>query len=240
MSVETTTENTPERSQRTHSQQAGTSGSESKTPQETRMPSVLVVDDDRTILLLAEKALSPIADVVKAETAQAALDALKAGSFDAVLLDIQLPDRSGLAAFCEIREIDSKLPVIFMTVEANSNTTIEAMQLGAFDYLAKPLAVDPLRDLVDKAIDQRKMTSIPVAMSADEGEPLDSSEMFIGRSKAMLDVFKDIGRVSKQDVPILIRGESGTGKELVARALFSIQPSLRRPILGGELRGPSR
>ncbi|TWU01745.1 sigma-54-dependent transcriptional regulator [Neorhodopirellula pilleata] len=195
------------------------------------MPSVLVVDDDRTILLLAQKALSPIADVVTVETAQAGLDALKKGSFDAVLLDIQLPDRSGLAAYCEIREIDSKLPVIFMTIEAASNTAIEAMQLGAFDYLAKPLAVDPLRDLVDKAIEQRKLTSVPVALSADEGKPSDSSELFIGRSKAMLDVFKDIGRVSKQDVPILIRGESGTGKELVARALFQYSHRYEGPFL---------
>ena len=195
------------------------------------MPSVLVVDDDRSILLLAERALAPIADVVTVETAQAGLDALKAGSFDVVLLDIQLPDRSGLAAYCEIRDIDSKLPVIFMTIEAASNTAIEAMQLGAFDYLAKPLAVDPLRDLVDKAIEQRKMTSVPVALSADEGKLEDSSELFIGRSTAMLEVFKDIGRVSKQDVPILVRGESGTGKELVARALFQYSHRYEGPFL---------
>ena len=195
------------------------------------MPSVLVVDDDRTILLLAQRALAPIADVVTVETAEAGLDALKAGSFDAVLLDIQLPDRSGLAAYCEIREIDSKLPVIFMTIEAASNTAIEAMQLGAFDYLAKPLAVDPLRDLVDKAIEQRKMTSVPVALSADEESSADSSELFIGRSEAMLEVFKDIGRVSKQDVPILVRGESGTGKELVARALFQYSHRYEGPFL---------
>jgi len=196
------------------------------------MPTVLVVDDDRAILLLAEKCLSPIADVVKAETAEAGLAALKKNSFDAVLLDIQLPDRSGLAAYCEIREIDNKLPVIFMTIEAASNTAIEAMQLGAFDYLAKPLAVDPLRDLVEKAIEQRKRTSVPVALSADDDvKKGDSSELFIGRSKAMLQVFKDIGRVSKQDVPILIRGESGTGKELVARALFQYSHRYDAPFL---------
>jgi DNA-binding NtrC family response regulator len=202
----------------------------SQSGQGTRMPTVLVVDDDRTILLLAKKALSPIADIFTAETAQAGLEAIRGGSFDAVLLDIQLPDRSGLAAYCEIREIDSKLPVIFMTTEAASNTAIEAMQLGVFDYLAKPLAVDSLRDLVDKAIEQRKMTCVPVALSAAEGKAADSSELFIGRSKAMLDVFKDIGRVSKQDVPILIRGESGTGKELVARArCFSTATAITAP-----------
>ncbi len=195
------------------------------------MPTVLVVDDDRTILLLARKTLSPIADVVTAETAQAGLDAIRRGSFDAVLLDIQLPDRSGLAVYCEIRELDRQLPVIFMTIEAASTTVIEAMQLGAFDYLAKPLVVNSLRDLVEKAIAQRQMVSVPVALSAADGKAADSGELFIGKSKAMLDVFKDIGRVSQQDVPVLIRGESGTGKELVARALFQHSHRFHGPFL---------
>ena len=110
--------------------------------------------------------------------------------------------------FCE-----SRLPVIFMTVEAASHTAIEAMQLGAFDYLAKPLSVDPLRDLVEKAIEQRQISSVPVAITADEDALEDSGELFIGRSPSMLEVFKSIGRVAKQNVPVLIRGESGTGKE---------------------------
>jgi two-component system nitrogen regulation response regulator GlnG len=82
------------------------------------------------------------------------------------------------------------------------------------------LAVEPLRDLVEKAIEQRQISSVPVAISADDSDADQSGELFIGRSPAMLDVFKAIGKVAKQDVPILIRGESGTGKELVARALF--------------------
>jgi len=186
----------------------------------TRMPNVLVIDDDRSIHLLAQKALAPIAEVTVSLSADEGLKALAEKSFDVVLLDIVLPDRNGLAMYCEIREMDRRLPVIFMTVEANSQTAIEAMQLGAFDYLAKPLSVDPLRDLVEKAIEQREMSSVPVAMSADEEASTATGELFIGRSKTMLNVFKAIGRVSQQDVPVLIRGESGTGKELVARALF--------------------
>ncbi|WP_442506019.1 sigma-54-dependent transcriptional regulator [Novipirellula sp. SH528] len=184
------------------------------------MPSVLVIDDDRAILALTEKALSTIADVETAATAKEGLDKLRAGAFDTVLLDIQLPDQNGLAVYCEIREFDRRIPVVFMTVEAASSTAIEAMQLGAFDYIGKPLSVDPLRDLVEKAIEQRQISSVPVAISADDKSPRESGELFIGRSPAMLGVFKAIGKVSKQDVPILIRGESGTGKELVARALY--------------------
>lgn len=184
------------------------------------MPSLLVIDDDRTILALVEKALAPVADITTAANATDGLNLLRSGDFDAVLLDIQLPDQNGLAVYCEIREHDRRIPVIFMTIEAASNTAIEAMQLGAFDYIAKPLSVEPLRDLVEKAIEQRQISSVPVAISADDKDADPSGELFIGRSPAMLDVFKAIGKVAKQDVPILVRGESGTGKELVARALF--------------------
>ncbi|MGV3486205.1 MAG: sigma-54-dependent transcriptional regulator [Planctomycetaceae bacterium] len=195
------------------------------------MPHVLVIDDDRAIHLLVQKALAPIADVSVAASADEGLRMLERNAFDAVLLDIVLPDRNGLAMYCEIRDLDRRLPVIFMTIEATSQTAIEAMQMGAFDYLAKPLSVDPLRDLVEKAIEQRQISSVPVAISADDEVPMHSGELFIGRSKAMLEVFKAIGRVSKQDVPVFIRGESGTGKELVARALFQYSHRANEPFL---------
>lgn len=184
------------------------------------MPNVLVIDDDRTILALADRSLSTIADVTTAASATEGLRELKKQSFDAVLLDIQLPDQNGLAAYCEIREYDRRIPVIFMTIEAASDTAIEAMQLGAYDYIAKPLSVEPLRELVGKAIEQRQISSVPVAITANQDESQTGGDLFIGRSPSMLEVFKAIGKVAKQNVPILVRGESGTGKELVARALF--------------------
>ncbi len=160
----------------------------------TQMPKVLVIDDDRSIHVLAEKSLATIADLFAAETAENGLNMIRQHAFDAVLLDIILPDQNGLALFCEIRKHDHRLLVIFMTSEATCQTAIEAMQLGAFDYLAKPLSVDPLRDLVEKAIDQRKISSVPVAIAAEDDVADDSSELFIGRSPSMLNVFKAIGR----------------------------------------------
>ncbi len=196
------------------------------------MPTVLVVDDDRHIHLLIETALKPIASIVSVESAEAALQKVNQGGIDTVLLDIGLPDQSGLAAFCDIQATDRRLPVIFMTSEAASHTAIGAMQLGAFDYLAKPLAIDSLRELISRALQQREIASIPVAIHAeDPGESTGEGELFIGRSKPMLDVFKAIGRVSKQTIPVLIRGESGTGKELVARALFQYSHRADGPFL---------
>ncbi|MCO8120118.1 sigma-54 dependent transcriptional regulator [Stieleria sp. TO1_6] len=195
------------------------------------MPTVLVIDDDPSIFLLVRKALDGVADIETAATAEEGLNLASKRHFDAVLLDIVLPDRHGMAVFCEIHELDRRLPVIFMTVEAASKTAIEAMQLGAFDYLAKPLAVKHLRTLVSRAIQQRELASVPVAIVADEDLAKDSGELFIGRSTPMLEVFKAIGRVSKQDVPVLIRGESGTGKELVARALYQYSHRSEGPFL---------
>lgn len=195
------------------------------------MPTVLVIDDDRSIHLMIRKALEPIAEIVSAERGDEGLKKLRSGNFDAVLLDIQLPERSGMAVFCEIQEHDKRLPVIFMTIEATSETAIEAMQLGAFDYLAKPLSVESLRALVNRAIDIREMSTVPVALAADENVNEPGTELFVGRSNPMLDVFKSIGRVSKQTIPVLIRGESGTGKELVARALFQYSHRDQEPFL---------
>ena len=195
------------------------------------MPRVLVVDDDPSIFLLVKAALSEIATVVTADNGEKGLERVRQGDVDVVLLDIMLPDIDGMAVFCEIREFDRRLPVVFMTIEATSNTAIEAMQRGAFDYLAKPLDMSSLRMLATRAIEQRELSSVPVAIAADDGESDGDSELFIGRSKPMLEVFKDVGRVSKQDVPVLIRGESGTGKELVARALFQYSHRAEGPFL---------
>ncbi|MCD0462831.1 sigma-54-dependent transcriptional regulator [Roseiconus lacunae] len=195
------------------------------------MPTVLVIDDDPSVFLLTRKALDGVADIVTAETADEGLELINRRQFDAVLLDIMLPDRNGLALYCEIKEKDRRLPVIFMTVEAASGTAIEAMQLGAFDYVAKPLSVSALRHLISRAIEQRELASVPVAIVADEELAKESGELFIGRSTPMLEVFKAIGRVSKQNVPVLVRGESGTGKELVARALFQYSHRAEGPFL---------
>ena len=185
-------------------------------------PTVVVIDDDRSVLLLVERAL---ADddyrIITAGSANEGLHAIREHQPAAVILDIMLPETSGLELFSSIREVDARLPVVFITAAADSETAIDAMQLGAFDYISKPLDVAHLRAVADRAIKTRQLMSVPVALGA---EPLTSAAgeelAFIGRSPAMLEVFKSIGRVAEQDVPVLIRGESGTGKELVARAIY--------------------
>ncbi|MEQ8851961.1 sigma-54 dependent transcriptional regulator [Gimesia sp.] len=188
------------------------------------MPEALVVDDDRTIREMVRSSLSKInVDIIQAGTAQEALEAIKTGSPEVVLLDIMLPVVSGLDVFREIRELDRRLPVLFITSSSESNVAIEAMQLGAFDYLPKPLDLPKLNDLVLKAIENRRLMNIPVALPVG-GKKRSSGDQFVGRSPQMLEVFKSIGRVASENVNVLIRGESGTGKELVARAIYQHSP----------------
>ncbi|HEY2157541.1 MAG TPA: sigma-54 dependent transcriptional regulator, partial [Isosphaeraceae bacterium] len=148
----------------------------------------------------------------------------------AILLDLRLPYFSGLDLFRAIREIDARIPVIFVTVARTADTAIEAMQQGAFDYLFKPLDLRELRRIVGEAVEvSRRMREPTVTM--DIPPDLDAEGVMVGSCPAMRDVYKAIGRVAAQNVPVLVTGESGTGKELVALAIYQHSDRARAPFL---------
>jgi len=195
------------------------------------MSRILVIDDDRSVRHLIAKAFEDTdVQVVPAATADEGMHLLGEAQSDVVLLDILLPESSGLELFERIRTVDPKLPVIFITSLSSSDTAIKAMTLGALDYLLKPLDLARIRDLVRQAIEIRRLMSIPVNMPGTRKTDINGnklanqSDTLVGNSSQMQDVYKGIGRVAPQDVTVLIRGESGTGKELVARALYQHSP----------------
>ncbi len=157
-------------------------------------------------------------DVVGASLAMDGLRLVETEQPDVALVDVCLPEMNGFELFRKIRSVDSKIPMIFVTSDISSETTIEAMRLGAFDYLSKPINLDQLRKMTVSAIAARRLMEQPVVMPLN-GDGA-KGDQFIGRSPPMLDVFKSIGRVSGSNVTVLIRGESGCGKELVARAIL--------------------
>lgn len=182
------------------------------------MPTVLVIDDDRSVQHMIRHALEGLATVLVAHDVGEGLKLVKEQP-DVVLLDVMLPDMSGLEAVRKIHALDAKLPVIFITGQGTSDTAIEAMKLGAYDYLVKPLNLPKLRDLVERALEIRRLMQVPVELPRlDATEP--DGDQIVGRSPQMQEVFKAIGRVASQNVTVLIHGESGTGKELVARAIY--------------------
>jgi two-component system nitrogen regulation response regulator GlnG len=193
---------------------------------------LLVVDDDRAVRHTLRRVFEGNeVEVVTAATAEEGLLAARQRRPDVVLLDIMLPDRSGLETFGQIQELDPKVPVIFITAGEKSETAIKAMKLGAYDYLIKPLDSKQVRNLVSRAVQIRRSTHMPVDMAEPALGDDDVREFLVGRCPAMQEVYKAIGRVASQDVTVLIRGESGTGKELVARAIYQYSARAKGPFL---------
>jgi two-component system nitrogen regulation response regulator GlnG len=183
------------------------------------MPTLLVIDDEPAILHAFRRAFDR-ADVALLTAASAAegLEEVAKCDPDAVVLDINLPDLSGLEVFERLRGHDARIPVIFITGQGTTETAIEAMKLGAFDYLLKPLELAALEEVIGRAFEVSRLSRVP---ARTEDEPAEAgADVLVGRSPAMQEVYKTIGRVAPQDVTVLILGETGTGKELVARAIY--------------------
>ena len=202
------------------------------------MSRILVIDDDRAVRHLIGKVFEGTdVEVVAGATAEDGLKELVKSRPDVVLLDILLPNTTGLEVFDRIRQTDPKLPVIFITSLDSSEMAIKAMTLGALDYLLKPLDVVKIRDLVRQALEIRRLMNTPVDVPGDDAEStgakvgLPNGDCLVGRSPQMQEVYKAIGRVAPQDVTVLVRGESGTGKELVARAVYQYGPRSKGPFL---------
>jgi DNA-binding NtrC family response regulator len=182
------------------------------------MTKILIVDDDvascRTLQLHLR---SQGYEVAMGHSVDEGLEAADRSDPELIILDIRMPGRSGLEGLPEFKERFPRTPVIMITAFHDMESTIEAMQKGAEDYIHKPIDIDELDAAIAKLLDARK---------PDEGVDLrlaggvkDSPLTMVGRSRAMKEIFKTIGLVAKNPATVLITGESGTGKELVARAV---------------------
>src|SRR5207237_5601 len=163
-------------------------------------------------------------EVLSAHDAEEALSLLDSDSPDAVLLDVKLPRVGGLEALEQIRDRHPDLPVIVMTAYGTVETAIRSTALAARDYLLKPVDVPALRKLLDEIL--------PQTVNATEPEAATNGEVqMLGRSRAMHDLFKLIGRAAAADTTVLVTGESGTGKELIARAIHEHGSRKRGPFV---------
>jgi DNA-binding NtrC family response regulator len=196
----------------------------------SRMAHVLLIDDDVAILPEQVRIAFPEPKhrVTLAPTGALGVAQVRARPPDVILLDLLLPDQSGLLVYEQIRAIDARIPVIFVTAANTADSAIEAMKRGAFNYLRKPLDMQQLQAIVAEALEISERMRSPVAINQIARAGTDA---FIGTSAPMLEVCKDIGRVSRQDVPVLVTGESGTGKELAARAIYQHGARAMAPFL---------
>ncbi len=195
------------------------------------MPKLLVVDDEPNVLYSIEKSLrSDTLEIVVTQTGRRGIELVRELKPDAVILDVRLPDMSGLEVFDQIHTLDPRLPVILITAFAATDTAIEAMKRGAYEYLLKPVDFHQLRGLVQQALELSRFRHVPPIFEGAKAAGAET-ELVVGRSAAMQEVYKTIGRVAPLDVTVLITGESGTGKELVARALFHHSSRATAPFL---------
>ena len=194
------------------------------------MPSLLLIDDDPAIIPKQLRiAFPPPSHTLEiARTGRHGLALVRVRLPDVVLLDLRLPDQSGLEVFREIRGIDARIPVVFITISTSADAAIEAMRQGAYDYLFKPLDVEQLQQVVGEAIEAGRRMREPTVLAGTFREG-DLGEAIVGTCPAMREVYKAIGRVAGQNIPVLITGESGTGKELVAQAIYQHGSRSRAP-----------
>jgi DNA-binding NtrC family response regulator len=185
---------------------------------------VLIVDDEEVIREGSRKALETRGYLVKgAEDGEAALRAVDEAPFDIALLDLKLPGMDGLEVLRSLKEKDESLVIVVITGYPSIESAVEAMRLGAYDYIAKPFTPDELRLVVSRAAEKRQL----LFQCEFLRRRLDLSrqeDSIVGESPAMKRVFEMVARVASTDSTVLIMGESGTGKELVARAIHQHSP----------------
>jgi two-component system nitrogen regulation response regulator GlnG len=193
---------------------------------------VLVADDEPGIRFVLREALEGAGhEVVDVDHGDAALEALCTESFDAAFLDIRMPGPSGLELLDRVRALGADTAVVIITAQNTFENAVEAMKRGALDYLVKPFGVAEARALVDKALRTRALEREVRELRTEVGARDASRERLVGRSPALLEVFKTIGRVARSDVAVLVTGESGTGKELVARAIHGASERSAAPFV---------
>lgn len=195
------------------------------------MDKLLVIDDEPGIRKsIAEVFQSDELAVLLASNAEEGLTLLREDQPLVVLLDIRLGRESGWEVFERLKAIDPKVIVIFITGHGSTDTAIESMKLGAFEYLVKPFDIDQLLQVVEQALKIGRLMRLPAMVDTSEQQNMEGDRL-IGNGAAMQSICKQIGRIAPQDVNVLILGESGTGKELVARAIYQHSKRNTAPFL---------
>jgi len=192
---------------------------------------VLVVDDERPTRLLMEKELPRAGFAVTcSESGEEALERLRAREFDVILLDLKMPGIGGMEALRRIRDSGASAEVVVLTGHPDVDSAINAMKLGAFDYLTKPFKLAEVEEVLRRAAERRRLQQENTALRrmVSQREP---AAVIIGQGKAVAALMATVKRIAPTDANVLILGESGTGKGLVAEAIHAASPRATGPFL---------
>ena len=183
------------------------------------MNRILIVDDDKSIRSLLSIMLKREGyDVSSAGKGEEAIDLIRKETFDLVITDIRMPRFDGQHILKEVRSVDSEVPVIMITAYASTESVLDAMREGAYDYISKPFKTDEIKRIVRKALERKKLERRPRRLKEHLQQKYGLTNI-VGKSEKMMQIYKTMGKIADSDVTVLITGESGTGKELVAKAI---------------------
>lgn len=189
---------------------------------------VLLIDDDPGIRDTLHSVLTGEGcEVAVEQRGDDGLARASRESFNVVITDLKMPGINGLDMIRQLHAVQPRLPIILITAFGTTQTAIEAIKFGAYDYLLKPFEIPQLLELVRRAVNSNRLMSEPVAL----GESPAGQDALVGKSAAMQEIYKEIGRVASKPVNVLIRGETGTGKELIARAIYQHSDRANAPFI---------
>ncbi|MFA6430884.1 MAG: sigma-54 dependent transcriptional regulator [Candidatus Margulisiibacteriota bacterium] len=195
-----------------------------------KKPVILAVDDEADMLETYKSVLSKSYSLLTASSGEEALQKLKETPVSLVLLDLKMPKMDGLTFLSEISKEEPDFDVIIVTASKDLSSAVEAMKLGAYDYITKPFDVKELQLIIEKALEKRAIQKENVALKENLKEAFSFCEI-IGQSPEMKKLFQTIEKVAPGDSTVLISGESGTGKELVARAIHKMGKRKDKPFV---------
>ncbi|MDG1819033.1 MAG: sigma-54 dependent transcriptional regulator [Porticoccaceae bacterium] len=193
---------------------------------------VLIIDDELDLRELLKLTLAKMGiDSTAVETVKEAVSALQENTFDLCLTDMRLPDGNGLELVDHVSKNYPQLPIAVLTAYGNVDLAVDALKLGAFDFLSKPVELSRLRALITNALNLP--TESPSQKRPSKGKSADNSDvsLLLGDSKIMADIRQQIGKVARSQAPMFISGESGTGKELAARSIHGLSSRAAGPFI---------
>lgn len=195
------------------------------------MNKIMVVDDEESIRLMLRRVLSSSQyEVHEAANGIEVLNSIKKEEYSAILLDLRMPHMNGLQVIEKMKEMDIKTPIIMMSAYGTVPEAVEAMKLGAMDYLVKPFDIDELKMTLERIIQQDEIKNENQYFREEEERRFNFKEI-VGQSSAMKNVLEMVKKVAPLPTTVMITGESGTGKELIARALHMNSPRREKPFV---------
>ena len=193
---------------------------------------ILIVEDGRSQReMLRDFLISEGHRVMEAENGEAAIKSVLNSHFDLILLDYKMPGMDGLEVLKEVKRINHEIDVVIITAYGTIETAVEAIKVGAIDYITKPIELDELLILVDRVAERRGLIRENELLKQELGKTGVTAEKIIYKSAQMVELINMASRVSPSRASVLIQGESGTGKELLARLIHQLSPRVHKPIV---------